>query len=148
MLCLSCGSQLQMSNQRPTDATSSTKEGRTSAPVVMSAADLSAKESRTLAPCIKNEKMSSYRSWLQERQLLRKGLDNFVVLEDWLAGKAEKTDLERRVLQQIVEENYLKNLRPAVCCAFSKAYLCFNIVMALICCIGRLILLCLFYISH
>jgi hypothetical protein len=133
ILCLCCGSELPVSNQKPADEALSAEEGRTLAPVVKNAANLSAEKGRTLAPDVRSEKMSSYHNWLKERQLLRKNLDNFVVVEDWLAGKADKTDLERRVLQQIVEEKYLKNLQPMVCCTFFKAYLCFIIVMMLMC---------------
>ena len=62
-----------------------------------------------------NEKTALFWKWLQDRKNLRRGIDNFVQLEDWLAGKSEKTDLERRVLKQILEEKYRKNQTPPVC---------------------------------
>lgn len=70
--------------------------------------------------------VAAYRKWMEERKQLRESLDRLHVDERWLKMKSNKTELERRVLDKMVQER--RTAHAAECAATPQLKVCLRLV--------------------
>ena len=54
------------------------------------------------------DKVSNYKSWMDNRKTFRKNLDNMGLNDEYLTRKPNKTELERRVLKKLLVAKHMK----------------------------------------
>lgn len=62
---------------------------------------------KSLAFQVMPEAVASYQKWLGERKALRSGLESLGLNAEWLSRKPDKSPVELRVLQKILEEQII-----------------------------------------
>lgn len=68
---------------------------------------LSGPVQKSLAIQVMPEAVASYEKWLGERKALRNGLESLGLNAEWLSRKPDKSPVELRVLQKILEEELI-----------------------------------------
>ncbi|XP_064633040.1 EF-hand calcium-binding domain-containing protein 12-like [Lineus longissimus] len=58
------------------------------------------------------DEITEYKTWLEKRKQLRTDIDSMGLNEEWLANKPNKTELEMRVLQKIIDDRTPKIPSP------------------------------------